>query len=292
MKKIKLLSFVFLIALLTSCSSDDGNGDNSGPFTQFFEHSFEGQEINITQWQAVKSENNLEVLGTSPDGSSISVSFNKFGNVNDISTTSAISSSDPWMFSYYNYSSNYIDFELVSIDEVNKRVEVNYSGKVYEDAYNITSSFSNIEGSFHVNYVEATPQLSGLQFTAKLQGQDWHSVKSVTSRIGSGLNDYSLQHASDDEYVLSLKFNHETTNEGVYNFSSSAESNKVVLLKYNTTSHEYIEYECAGTLDLTEKTSLGFFYLVEGTFSFTATNPDDNTQIQVTNGVFKDIYTY
>lgn len=290
MKKINLLSFLFLVLAITSCSS--GDEDNNNSFTAYFNHSVNNQSISITQWTAIKGENDIEVLGTNPDGSSIFVSFNKFGNVDDISITSAFTSSEPWMNSYYNFSSNYINFELVSLDENNKRVKVNYSGKVYEDQFDISSDFKTIEGSFHINYIQTTPQIPGLQFMAKIGGQDWHSVKSISSSTGAGFSDISLQHASDDAYVLSLNFNHNTTNVGVYNYTASSSTNNVVLYKYKTSTHEYIEYSCVGTLNLTEKSNQGLYNLLEGTFSFTATNPEDNSQIQVTNGTFKDVYIY
>jgi hypothetical protein len=290
MKKFNLLVLLFVSSILFSCSSSD-DSDTTTPTdeTSYFNYKLNSQTIPVASWTALRSENNFEVLGEVGNGRSIYVSFDNLGHIIRVGTTPEIGSSLPWQNNFFDFSANYFSLQVVSIDDINKKVKVNFSGKVYDNDFDITSAFSNVEGSFNVNYIDVAPQIAGLGVTAKLNGADWKSVKSTQSASGSFQN-LSLEHNSDDIYKISILMNSASTSTGTYTFNGASSTNKVILSKYNIATNQYIDYVCTGTFVLTQKQSNTGYVLISGTYSFTAVNPIDNTQIQVTSGTFKTTY--
>lgn len=285
MKKIKFLIILFISSILFSCSSN--NDTNLTGNLNSFNCKLNSQTISIKSLNATRSENNFEVLAEGADGKSIFVSFDNLGHINRITIVSGYGLS--WQNNFYDFSANYFNLQIVSIDEVNRKVKVNFSGKVYNDDFDIASDFSNIEGNFNVNYTNVPVEIPGLGVTAKLNGVEWRSIKSTQSSSGSFEN-LSLENNSDDMYKVSILMDSNTTSIGTYSFNDASSTNKVVLSKYNTVTNEYIDYICTGTFVLSQKQNNINYVLISGTYNFTAVNPIDNTQIQVTDGVFKTTY--
>ncbi|MDI1257060.1 MAG: DUF6252 family protein [Flavobacterium sp.] len=286
MKKIQLLAVLFISVLFASCSSSDDGGSSSAE--DYFHYKLDGTDIELTTITAIRSGDSFEVLGQTAAGTSMYFSFNQYGDLNRAGNTPDNISDVSWKNSAYEFSSHYFNFELVSIDAANKKVKINYSGKLYEDEFDLDSAFSTVEGSLYVTYTDVVPQVAGLGVAAKIAGQDWHAVKSSTS-ISNGLS--SIIENSDDEYQLSFYVD-ENTAVGNYTFNAASQDHKVVLSKYNTTTNEYVDYVGSGSITITENTSGIGYSLIVGTYSFTATNPNDNSQIQVTNGTIKEVYSF
>jgi Family of unknown function (DUF6252) len=293
MKTLKNALFVLFVAMAASCSSDDSDPvNNNPPITgeDSFEYTIDGVEQDITEITALRSGNNIEVMGTSATGRVVTLNFNKWGNMGDVYTLSN-DFSIPWRTSYHYFKSNYFDFELVSIDEVNKKVKVNFSGKVYDEEYEIDSDFSVIEGSFQVTYTEVTPQVPGLEVSATVAGQEWHDSDADQSGGFFSGEDVTLNMSNDSKYTIGIVTNHQNSVVGTHTFGPAESSNKMKLFVYNTQTNEEDEYiTTSGTMNITAKT-VGFQYtIIEGTFSFEAKNPDTNQTVTVNNGTFKTVY--
>ena len=287
MKKIKLFAFLAFSSVLSiSCSSDgDGGGVDQN---EYFNYTTEGNDINITTWQAYRTEDAFEVLGQASDGTSMYFDFDVHGNLARASSTPADTSLDPWMSSYQNFPSHFFNFYIVGIDESSQMIKVNYSGKLYEDEYDINSAFSTVSGSFNVHYDVLTPNIADIHFTAKIGGQNWYSVTSTTSIYG--WNDMHLQYTSGDAYMIDLNIDPENVAEGNFNFTTSSTVNRVILSKYNVSTDEYDEYASSGNLTITDIQDLGFGYkLLIGTFTINATSGSGS--VQVTNGSFKTVFS-
>lgn len=296
MKKLKNALFVLFIAMAASCSSDDSepvdNENPNNPITgeDYFNYTIDGEEQDITAITAVRSGNTLEVMGTSATGRVVTVNFNKWGNVGDVQTL-ANDFEIPWRTSYHYFRSNFFDFELVSIDEANKKVKVNFSGKVYDEEYDINSDYSVIEGSFQVTYTVVTPQIPGLEVSATVAGEEWHDTDSDQSGGFFSGEDITLNMASDNQYTIGIVTNHDTTEVGSYTFGPAETSNKMKLFVYNTETNEEEEYiTTEGTMTITAKTVGLQFTVIEGTFSYKAKNPNSNEVITINNGAFKTVY--
>ena len=288
MKTIKFIVLLSLSVILNSCSSSSDDNSDVSPNT--FNYKVNGVVIPITNIIARKSENALVVSGVGANGEGVDVEFNKFGNLRNVEF---FTMSDPTRSVFYDYSSNYFNFQLVSIDEVNKRVVVQFSGRLYEDDGDLTSNFVQVEGNFDVNYQDIAPNVPGLMIFAKIGGADWYSTKSYTTN-GNGFDDFILRHNNDDQNQIGIGFDSTNNGIGTYNFTPSTVTNFVHLSKYDTTTNLYLEYNCTGTLKVTGKTPVLFGgYIIEGTYSFTAANPSNPAQqIQVTQGTFKTYYNW
>lgn len=276
----------------TESENEEEAGPNNDPITteDYFSFTYEGQEITITEWQGQRSENTISINGWNEDGNNIHLQFNAFGNLSSVTSYSTNFDYD-LSTSYEYFKSEYFDFHLVNIDAINKKVEVTFEGTLYEDERDFDSDEYEVQGSFVVTYEDVEPSVSGLGTYAKIDGEDWHATDGESYGGAVSETDLTLVNFNDGEYALYLTFNHETTEAGVYNFSVNDEVNVMSLGKYQNGADGdgFVLYNTEGTLTITEKT-VGFISSVKGTFSFTATHPENGDVIQVTEGTFLEVY--
>jgi|GEM_PF-1351110 len=296
MKKLKNALFVLFVSVaVASCSSDDGepvnNGNNPINEDDYFNYTIDGEEQDMVSWIAQRSEGSFAVSGTSASGRVVELQFNQWGNVGDVMTLSD-DFEIPWRNNYHYFRSNYFDFELVSIDEVNKKVKVNFSGKVYDEEYDINSDFSTIEGSFVVTYTNVTPVVAGLGVSATVDGEEWHDSDGDQSGGFFSGEDLTINASNDSKYTIGIVTNHDTTETGEYTFGPGDSSNKMKLFVYNTETHYEEEWTTvSGTMEITEKTVGMQLTILAGTFSFTAENPETGETVTISNGAFKKAYS-
>lgn len=292
MKKLQLFAFVCIASLAISCSSDDGGGSTGGTFEPSFEYTFDGSPITTSVSQGQKSGNSMVVVAGDIQGNSIQFQFDKFGNLGSVSAAPS-DFEMPDYNSHINYSGHYFTFNLLEINESNKTVKASFSGKLYEDEEDLSSDFKEVSGSFWVKYTEVTPQVAGLEVSAKINGNDWYSTNSFTTN-GTGNSDTFIHHElSDDEYKIMLGFDDTNMGPGVHPFTQSTETIFATVAKYNLETKMYETYKATGTLEITNNETFGIFTIVSGTYSFTAVNPDDVLEtITVTDGKFKSTYSW
>ncbi len=291
MKKLQLFAFFCIASLAISCSSDDG-GSTGGNFEPSFEYTYDGTPLDITIFQGQKSGNSMLVVAGDSEGNSIQFQFDKFGNLGSVSATPS-DFNLPDYDSHKNFSGNYFTFNLIDLNESNKTVKVSFSGKLYEDNENLNSDFKQVSGEFWVKYIEVTPQVAGLEVSAKINGNDWYSTNSFTTN-GTGDGDtFILHELSDDEYKIMLGFDDSNMTPGVRNFTPSTQTIYATVAKYNLQTKVYETYNATGTIEITDVETSGFISIASGTYSFTAVNPDNSSQtITVTNGKFKTNYSW
>lgn len=293
MKKLNVFrafALVLFVSLFASCSDDSNSStdNNPQPVEQHFDYTYDGQAVPVTILQAVRSEDRFAVNATTANGmQSIEIEFNKYGNLGEVI---AITNSN-WQTGFYYNKSDFFTFTLVEIDEDNKTIEGTFSGKVYDEGFDVTSNFNTVSGSFKVAYTEQQPQVAGLHFNAKIGGQDWYSTQNIQSGGFPSGSNLELLFVSDDKYELSVITNHDHTEEGTYTFGNTGAMNSLKFYVYDPALGYPTEGVVTnGTLTITDKTVGPQYTLLSGTFSFTATNPLTNATIQVTNGSFKTAY--
>jgi len=276
----------------TETETETETGPGNDPITEDdrFTFTYDGQEITLTQWQGQRSENTIAINGWNEDGNNVQLQFNAFGNLSGVSSYSS-NFDYPTSYSYEYFKSEYFDFQLVNVDEENKKVEVTFEGTLYEDQRDLNSEQHEVKGSFIVTYSDVEPSISGLGTYAKIDGNEWYDTDGETyGGFVSGSN-ITLAKFNDGEYILYLTFNHDMTEEGIYEFSENDEVNVISIGKYYSGSEGdgFIEYKTSGTLTILEKHT-GFIPIVWGTFSFTATHPENGSVIEVTEGSFLEVY--
>lgn len=292
MRIFKAALTVLFVSLMASCSSDDAttpvNNIPVGPEATYFNYKLDGVTIPMIAYSGIISENEVRVTASSASGQGFIITFTTFGNIAEVAAIPASGSASPkWNFKHFR--KNYFDFELVSI--ANGQAKVNFSGKVYENDYDLQSDFSTVEGDFVVNLQTQAPILAGQGVSAVVNGNAWHKVSGSQS---SGSDGFSLNYDSDDEYGIIFFINPNTLAVGNYTFNAASPNvNKVIVSKYN----EQLEYgeelvSTSGTFNITSKTVSGPYTIIEGTFTVTATHPDANEVVTITNGIFKTAYDF
>ena len=289
MKKIKIILFIAVTAILASCSSDSSSSPSSS--NEYFNYKIDGETVSVPAWQAVRSENTIEVAGQGSNGKAIIFTFNSNGNIGSVTTYSSTDFSIPDRDAQAYYTNESFNFNLVSINDTDKTVKVTFSGKVFEEEYNLSSEFVLVEGDFQVKYTDVTPQVSGLGVYAKIAGNDFYSSNEDQSGGFFSGSDITLNSYDGDVFSIGVTSNHDNTTIGTTNFTPTSITNKVVLSKYNTTLDYFEEYNVTGTLNITSKDVGAQITIISGTFSFTAVNPDNGAETQITNGTFKQVYS-
>lgn len=270
--------------------TESGPGNDTITAEDSFSFTYDGQEVVVTEWLGQRSENTIAINGWNEEGNNIQLQFNAFGNLSGVSSFSS-KFEYPTSYSYEYFKSEYFDFQLVNVDKENKKVEVTFEGVLYEDARDLDSEQHEVKGSFIVTYGDVEPNYPGLGISAKIDGNTWYETDGETYGGFVSGTDITLANFNDGVYMLYLTFNHDTTEEGVYEFSENDEVNVISIGKYHIDSEGdgFIEYKTSGTLTITEKNS-SFIPLIRGTFSFTATHPENGSVIEVTDGAFLEVY--
>ncbi|KGO85963.1 hypothetical protein Q765_12920 [Flavobacterium rivuli WB 3.3-2 = DSM 21788] len=296
MKHLKKVFIFLFAALMASCSSEDADAVNDGttPITgaDNFTYKIDGRTVAINNTIAQRSGSTIAVAGYAADGTAIAVEFNEFGNLKDITAYSISNFDVPTRSEYHYFKSNYINFELVAIDATAKKVKVTFSGKVYDEEYDLTSDYSTVEGSFQVTYRDVVPEVAGLGVFAKINNENWYTTDITQSGGFFPGSDITLNESNDSKYTIGIITNHDNSTVGTHSFGPAVSSNKVILSEYNTTTHEDVEYtSTTGTIKITAKTTNILYTIIEGTFSLTARHPTNGTTVTVTDGTFKSVYT-
>ncbi|HSD09030.1 hypothetical protein [Flavobacterium sp.] len=288
MTKIKFIAFILFTALITSCSSDENNSDNASTVGSF-DFVYNNETKKISSWEAIKMDDFIEVSGQTTDGIGIDFKFNTYGNLFQGFThgVSALSTVPMHEVSEI-FTANTFTFTIIELNTANKTVKVKFSGKLYDDGYDFESNyitnpsnFITVSGAFDVSYSNLIPNIAGLGTFAKIDGKDWHAMSfgSTTS-----LSQTILNVENDGEYNLGIVFPRGDLKTGTFPFSSNNFANRISVEKFDLATHEFIDYNVAGTVTYTTVND----YYVEGTFSLVATHPVNGSKIVITEGKFKE----
>ena len=281
MKTLRYVFFVLIISVLASCSMDD-TGNGGLPNDNYFEYKVNGQSVKVVSWDAQRSENTVMVIGVAADGTAIELNFNQFGDMGAIWSYN-INAVQQNKRNHYFFKQHYFNFELLAIDYQLRRVQVAFSGNLYDDAYNLDSAYSYVEGSFLVSFEDVTPIIPGLKVDSNINGMQWHATEQYHQNINSQLFSF----VSDDEYMLSFLVSQDATTVGSNTFNEASANNKVIVSRYDPEIQEFVQYISeSGTLNITSQTAT----LIEGDFTLNAKNPTTGEVVTVTNGTFKTAY--
>jgi hypothetical protein len=291
MKTIKFFALLLIFVGFYSCSSDDdGGGGQSVDQDQYFTYVEDATDYPIEYISALRTENVFELVAEG-EGRSIYLNFDKWGQL--ILASSDNTETFEGRTSQYYYSQESFNFEIVAIDEAEKIIKVTYSGKLYEDQWDPESDYVQVSGTANVTYIEnnVDPAFANMGVTAKIGSAQWRAVKSETTDGWDGIP-ISVHAVGEDRWKITFRLDTPELSAGTISFTS-ASTNRVYLSRYNPATGSFTEYQSSGTLVIDELVSSGWgSHIIRGSFTFTATNPDDNSVVQVQNGVFKQFYNH
>lgn len=295
MTKIKFIAVILFTVIFASCSSgDDSNENTDNPSTSgSFDFVYNNETKKVNSWEAKKIDDYMQVKGLTSDGIVVNFVFNAYGNLYGATTFGASTGSSITTHEASEvFTSNTFTFTIVELNTANKTIKVNFSGKMFDDGYDyeanyITdpSKFIPVSGSFNVPYENLVPDIAGLGTYAKIDGKDWHGMSLYSS---TELIDFdkitTLVTENDGEYSLGIVFPKGDLKTGTFPFTSNDFYNRISFMKFNLATHEYVLYDVSGTMTYT---TVNDSY-VEGTFSLTATHPDNGSKIVISAGKFKE----
>lgn len=288
--------FRFVVALLTlalfSCSSSDDDNGPAGVVPQpepisTFHLVWADQELRNDTLPADTRASRKDRIFRFEDGP-FSISFDVDGHFGYIEMLSnpGHPNNTQYFRSMRAFSSHYVNFDLISVDEQNKRVKGSFSGYVYHNPFDSTSEATFVSGFFDLLYSDNIPSILNYGVSAKLDGNEWNYTDWHSSQSSQPFY-YSDHYVSDGPYKIMVDYGASTTT-GIYNFNPVDASPKVRLSKYNLGTGAYIDYLCTGTMDITNREGS----LFTGIFSFTAVNPQNPSEvISVTDGHFRTLKT-
>jgi len=180
MDKYKRYGVIVWMSIFFGCSSSNSSNpvqdspvDKHSQITYFVngvEHDFESDSF-----CAFKSENTF-IINPSTTSSSIEFSFDNTGHFGylkiDLNTGTATITSK--FYTSNGYSAHYFEFNVISIDEVNKRIKGSFSGYLYADPLNLNSEQKFISGNFDIYYYDVVPYYSRLKILA--QSMEHHGI--------------------------------------------------------------------------------------------------------------------
>ena len=191
---------------------------------------------------------------------------------------------------YENYPSNYFNITIISLDEVNKRIKLNFSGKLYLNETNMNSESIDINGNLDIFYGVGDSPYYGIV----VYGIEQYCSANFNNNQWVARNEkYLSAFTASDPYRIELFFANAAP-VGSYNFNPLSSENYVRLSKFNTSTLNYDYYNCTGVASYSYKEFHGLTrYSFIGTFNFIAVNPNDPSDIiQVTEGVFRSYQQY
>ena len=294
----KIAVFFFIVLLTISCSVNDENPDitsNSDHFSLVIDGVKLGlptsQDINYQVSISKKADlinvgiSNGDLFNTdSMFGLSLIFSKNgKFisGKMNFFS----YNYENPQYVNFINFPSNYFNCTLLEIDEVNKRVKLNFDGKLYENKNSITSDAREMNGQLDMKYTDNGEEPDPLVYN----GIEQYCRATINTNPWIARFEHSYSAFTNEEaYKIEPHFANSPT-PGSYTFNSESTDNYVRFSKFNPLTLTYDYYNVSGQVGYSYREYHGFtYYSFIGTFSFTATNPNNSSEIiQVTNGVFR-----
>lgn len=306
MNFFKFLSVLLVAVTLFSCSPTenpptDTNNPDPTPSPYYFNFKHNGAPFihvmfpnNLT---ATKLGDTFRVSNLGDDGMYCDFFFNEDGHF--VSSKVYSNGQVPTFINksnYFNFSSHYFDYDIISIDETNMTIKGTFSGKLYENEFDLNSNFDVVEGDFFIPYIilpEETPTIYSNQgLSVKINNSDWHSVK----RRAFGYAYYYPQREEeffyDDQVKIAVGLDVFASPVGIYTFSNATAGNYIRVSKFNTTTLTYEDYNTSGTVEILNRVALmppGYLY--EGKFNGTATNPTTGEILQLTDGAFKFIFS-
>lgn len=281
---MRLLLLALLSLSLINCKSDDSDPNLE---VESYTYTYDNTDITINSVSAIKMDDRF-VITIVCDDQSFAIEFNEYGNLASANSYPNGASGIPFSKSFLYYSSYFLDFNLLSVDTDNKIVTFNFNGLLHENDVDIDSATHSVNGDFNVKYAELTAtELSKMY--CKTNGNDWHA----TNGVQSGIDNLEILGLSDDQYIVSLFFNANTTPLCTNQSFDNTSSLKMGLSSYNPSTDNIDGFDVSGAISITEFTApsgLSWGY-IEGTYNFNAINSSTGNSISVTDGTFKQYFS-
>ena len=300
-----IINIFLVLVFLSGCSSDSPAVPNPDPVapTDFCKMSVDGTQFifdpiqnnspnaayaRITGDKFTITLNSLFYAG-STNWTRFELVFTKQGKFMSCTRYSNFSN-------YKNFPAHYFNLTIDSIDEINKKIKLHFSGKIYLNKLNLNSEANELNGELSMQYTGDETAYSGLSMgpgipqhcTANFNGTPWKALFE---------DSYSV-FTAEDPYKVFIHFGVNATQPGTYpialgNPDANGDLNRletyIAFYKFNTETLHFDRYIVTGEVAYSYREFYGGNqYSYMGRFNFTAVNPaNPQDVIQVTDGDFR-----
>ena len=253
--------FVFLVLCsFFSCSSTDIDTlpDNNG---YYFNLNYNNVPLVFINWKVKRDGDYFNIhaesfTSTSELSNDVNMLFHKDGTM--IRTKMYDKTLQNYNITSFYFSKDTFTFNIDNIDEINKRIKVNFSGKLYQYGINNHTSFKIITGTIFLPYTEVggTDTRFAKNHTSMLiNNLTWRGMGQV---FNEQLNNGSeIQIIGDSKYSINIVIpKPELISLGTFNFYQNSDIfklNSVNLFRYYPGGINPNEFICTGSLTITEK---------------------------------------
>lgn len=305
--------FCCLVVVCTSCSNSDvSSTDPVVAANDYFNLNVSGTQFSLsTDFNKVNAGNIYWngyafyvgiALGQSLAASNhkIELYFDRTGKVISVKDYSMDGNSGTYTyFNYPNFPANYFNVNIISLDEVNHKIKLEFLGNLYLNKTDLNSESIAIQGELNMSYVadlnmdpNQDPYININQIpqgcTAKFNNIVWKAFREDLDYSQS-----SSVFTASDPYKIETHFALNAA-VGSYNFTSASTDNYIKFSKFNTTTLVYDYYNVTGFIAYSYREFHGAeMYSFIGTFGFTAVNPSNPADtVTVTDGNLKSYQYY
>ena len=237
----RIVIFLFSLVLFCSgCSSSDSTTPAELVNVQYFRLNVGGIELPLSRdgnfnRGAIDLKGDVFFINaqygydsSSPQLHQLTIYFDKNGAIIDAKQNSfSIDFFGSYNYmNYENFPSNYFHINIISLDEVNKKIKLNFTGKLYLKETDMNSEAINISAELNQNYgiIEAPYEIRVNDIeqycSAKFNNATWIARKEK----------YYSQFTAPDAYKIETHFASSAT-PGSYNFTPASADNCIKFSK-------------------------------------------------------------
>lgn len=279
--------FFLMVSVVVSCSSDsDGEEvDDKSNATGTLEILFDGVHTEMKNLSSLRYGDKFMIYGDMQNGYFFQMEFHKSGALGHIMVKTDLQNS---YRTTLHFNSNYVLFNLSSIDVVNKKIKGNFSGKFFKEGFETLpiGNYKEASGEFEISYKDME-ELWGDKFDCKINNIEWNRT-SMEYVWASSSETFEEVYYSNNAYRFRYSFNGVNISSGTYSFTPESIKNAIQLEKFDPITNTYLSYDCVGEITFSNLQNLNNGaneVTYDATFHLTATNPENPSDvIQVTNG--------
>lgn len=308
----KVLLFLVLPLLFVSCSEDDTDNGSSAPpvvNTDYINVTYDGVAVEYLKDSLDRQFATVRFLGdiiqltaseaytpSSEQSMIFYLYFDRSGNF--INAAQSYNHEHYTGFndyhSFIHFPANWFDIQIASIDEINHKIKFTFAGDIFHDRRDMGTESKHVSGEVEAAYEVGEPWDENILFYTPVMNLEQYCRASKNAEPWKAYFEYdksAFTNSGPDRVEIHFAAD---AAPGSFNFTSSSTDNYVRYAKFNTTTLVYDYYETSGMVAHSYKEYMGGNqYNFIGTFSFTAINPNNPTDVvTMTAGEFRSLHQF
>lgn len=310
----KSVAYIFFLLVLFGCSNsnddvlvDTNNNNNNNNNYLYLKVNGQvaneyGNGNNLFKGDNVVKKNGVFTInanyGEGFEWHLLKILFTADGKIISVDQESNSSENGQWKYSNFrHFPSNYFNVDTISIDENTNKLKAKLNGSIYLNKNNLNSESIFLEIDIDCSYVNQDDTNQNYIITSsdfKIFTMEQYCSAVINNVPWIARHEHEISSfTSVDPYRIEINFDNDAV-PGSFPVNPASLNNYLKFSKFNTTTLTYDYFNVTGNLAYTYKEYHGFLnYSFIGTFSFTAVNPNNTSEIiTVNDGRFRSYQQY